>query len=281
MRRTLLWVQLLAALACLAAAAALAVGCSGDDDDNDSGTADDDLVDDDAADDDNDAADDDAADDDAADDDAADDDAADDDGTDDDGTDDDDDNDDSTPQHGQAQLIANGGFETGDAENWTGDWDYDSIVWSNTPSDDDTGDDDTEWTIVTHSGTYAAWFGQNPLGADVAWLGQTVDIPEALLSGSIEFWLYVYKFFEDQGTFTARLVDADNPNTVLIDLGEWTPADGSLLPQYKKIAHDLTAGEMTALSGQPATLRFDYNCNHSFLTAFYIYLDDVTFPVEW
>jgi len=261
-------------------------GCSGDDDDNnnndsgdddvtdDDGAADDDAADDDAADDD--VADDDVTDDDAVDDDTTDDDVVDDDTTDDDTTDDDTADDDS----GQGDLVQNGGFETGDTTNWDGEWPWSDLVWMADPGDDDTTPD-TTFYIVPHSGQYAAWFGQQAMGDAQAWLGQSFIIPEGLLQGTIDMWYYLYKFSSCTFEFAARLVDANNPDNTLLELGAWTEADADFIAHYAETNHPLTAGEISDLAGQEAMLRFEYSGHSNFLTACYIYLDDVSFQAQW
>jgi len=263
-------------------------GCSGDDDDNND-AGDDDVVDDDAGDDDvtdDDAGDDDVADDDATDDDAGDDDVTDDDVTDDDAADDDVVDDDTTDDDtvdddsGQGDLIQNGGFETGDATNWDGEWPWDEIVWQADPGDDDTTPD-TTWYIIPHSGQYAAYFGQQQWGDAEAWLGQSFVIPDGLLQGTIDMWYYMSKVGNCSFDFAARLVDANNPDNVLLELGAWTEADGAFFAHYDETNHPLTAGEIDDLAGQEAMLRFEYSGHMNLMTACYIYLDDVSFQAQW
>ncbi|NLH51177.1 MAG: hypothetical protein GX444_21590 [Myxococcales bacterium] len=240
--------------------AAIALNCSssGDDDDNDDN------------DDNNDGADDDTSDDDAG----TDDDDNDDNDND---TGDDDDNDDASP--GSGDLIQNGGFETGDTTNWDGEWPYDQLVYSENP-DDDTSPDDDEWYVTPHSGAYAAWFGQT-FQQHTAWLGQTVSIPESLSAGTIDFWYYMSKFGSCTFTFTARVVEAANPDNTLIDLGTWTEADAAFLAKYKELNRVLTTDEMSALQGENAVLRFDYTGSGALISACYIYLDDVSLQATW
>jgi hypothetical protein len=256
---------LMAALAC----GVFLAGCSSSSGDDDTGGTDDDVTDDDVADDD--AADDDVTDDDAADDDAADDDVADDDTADDDVDDD----------HGSGDQVQNGGFETGDETGWDGEWPWDKLVWSESTADDDTFvDDDSDWGIIPHSGSYAAWFGQD-MGDQTAWLGQTFDIPLTLSEGTVDLWYYMSKFGACTFTFGANLVAAADPATVLVSLGAWTEADAAFFAHYVELNYPLTADDLAALEGQQAVLRFDYSGHTPFFTGCYIYLDDVSFMMTW
>ena len=225
------------------------------------------------------AVDDDAADDDTADDDS-DDDASPDDDNDDDGSPDDDDNDDSTPSHGKGNLIVNGGFETGQPAPWTGQWPYANIVGSD-QDDDSAADDDTFFAIDTHSGKYAAYFGQVQMGSDTAWLGQTVAAPATASAATADFWIWLFKFGSATMTFTARLVDPQHPATVYADLGSWTQADAAFPPHYQEITYALTTAELAAVAGKNVMLRFDYVGDHPIITAAYVFLDDVALNVTW
>ena len=183
--------------------------------------------------------------------------------------------------HGDGDQAANGGFETGDTTGWDGEWPWDQLVYSADPGDDDsTPDDDSEWYVTPHTGNYAAWFGQT-FQEGTAWLGQTFDVPDNLTAGTVGFWYYMSKFGSCQFTFNATLVDANDTDLVLANLGAWTEADAAFIAHYQELSYPLSGTEIADLAGRDTMLRFDWAGSGAFISACYIYLDDVTFNMTW
>ncbi len=218
--------------------------CSTSDDDDDDTSTDDDVSDDDTVGDDDttdDDADDDNDDDDIGDDDTDDDDDDDDDNDDD--ADDDADDDSGDDDSGEAELIVNGGFETGDNLPWVGDW-YGDLVF-------------TEENIYVYDGVYAAWLGGRPNAHE--WIQQTGDIPSDLESGKVTMAYRTYRGFAKptSGGGTIGLWNAEG-TTELVNLVTLGPADFPLSSNdWVLLDYDLTPADIEAIAGKEVALRID------------------------
>jgi hypothetical protein len=108
-----------------------------------------------------------------------------------------------------------------------------------------------------------------------------VTVPSDITTAEVRGWHYLYKFGSCSFTLTLKLVDPNNPNTVLLDLGSWTQADASFIADYKEFVHQLSATELSSLQGEEVMLRYEYTGQGAMISGCYVYLDDVSFDATW
>ena len=207
-------------------------------------------------DDDDNAVDDDAVDDDVADDDSADDDVVDDDAVDDDTVDDDD--------SGEAEMIVNGNFETGNYPPWTGTWHGDLLASSS--------------DIVVYEGEWSVWLG--PMNAD-EWIEQSTVMPPDLLTATVSFAHDVYRSFNPtSGGIEVAIWDEEGA-TKLVEIKSWTPEEITWIGEWTAFSYDLTPDQIEAIAGQTVQLRFEAQAQGGVLASFNLLLDVVSFYITW
>ncbi|MFI2608020.1 protease pro-enzyme activation domain-containing protein [Kitasatospora sp. NPDC018619] len=147
-----------------------------------------------------------------------------------------------------AQLVANGGFETGTASPWTAS----SGVVDNSSSQ------------PAHSGSWKAWLnGYGSAHTDT--MAQTVSIPAGCTSAKLTFWLHV---------------DTAETGTTAYDKLT-VQANSTTLATYSNV--DAAAGyvqrtlDLTSFAGQTVTVKFTGTEDSSLQTSFVI--DDVALNV--
>ena len=133
---------------------------------------------------------------------------------------------------GGTELLANGGFENGNAAPWSG-----SARINNTAAE------------APHAGTWDAWLdGYGAVHTDT--LAQQVTIPAAATKASLSFWLKVDSAASTTTVFdTLKAQVLNGSGTVLSTLGTYSNVDQGT--GYTKHSFDLSA-----YAGQTVTVRF-------------------------
>lgn len=152
-----------------------------------------------------------------------------------------------------AQLIANGGFETGSTSSWTETNSSGSSTINSSSSE------------PAHSGTYDAWLdGYGTTNTDT--LAQTVTLPTGCTTYTFSFWLHI---------------DSAASTTIAYDKLTVT-ANGTTLATYSNVnaatGYQQRTFNLSAYAGQSVTLKFTGAEDSTKQTSFV--LDDVALNVS-